>query len=272
MSFKLSICTTYTNPEERMDPWVEALQCYNELADEVVRSGESWPSEFSWDYIGKMFNESFQKATGDWVIRMDLDYFFHEKDFLNLRKYLAKNFNQPAVAFPKCQFFTPDRYSIKSNIVIAYNKKYFPKIKLNGGGDLCLPTIDGIEIKPKDVPISKIKLWNYDCMFKTKEIIKHDRARFARAWFSYFGDWGEEDGSDPELAFKTWFTMIEERYRKHNKKISIDKHPKFILNKIRNLNQDQFGYNAFGLQDKYYKKSKKSRFTSKHPFQPKFYW
>ena len=37
--FKLSIATSYTNPEKRMDPWREALACYEDLADEVVRSG-----------------------------------------------------------------------------------------------------------------------------------------------------------------------------------------------------------------------------------------
>ena len=39
--FKLSIATTYTNPEERMDPWKEALACYEDLADEVVRTGDN---------------------------------------------------------------------------------------------------------------------------------------------------------------------------------------------------------------------------------------
>ena len=94
--FKLSIATTYTNPEERMDPWKEALTCYNDLADEVVRTGENWPYEFSWDYIGKTFNESYELATGDWVIRMDLDYFFHENDFQGIRKVLSENFDKPA--------------------------------------------------------------------------------------------------------------------------------------------------------------------------------
>ena len=32
--YKLSIATSYTNPEERMDPWKEALACYEDLADE----------------------------------------------------------------------------------------------------------------------------------------------------------------------------------------------------------------------------------------------
>ncbi len=246
--FKLSIATSYTDPEKRMDPWKEALSCYGELADEVVRSGEDWPYEFSWDLIGKTFNESYQKATGDWVIRMDLDYFFHENDFKTIRKELSINFDKPAIAFPKIQFFTPDRYALKTNIVIAYNKKNFPEIQLNGGGDLCLPTLNGKEILPKDVPISKIWLWNYDSMFKTKEIISEDRSRFARAWFRHFGDWGKNEGDSPEIAFESWFNMIEGRYRNHKKTIEIDKHPKYIQEKIKKLEPSQFGYDAFGLK------------------------
>ena len=62
---------------------------------------------------------------------MDLDYFFHEKDFKKIKSRLEENFDKPAVAFPKMQFFTPDRCTLKTNIVIAYNKK-FSEIKLNG--------------------------------------------------------------------------------------------------------------------------------------------
>jgi hypothetical protein len=246
--FKLSIATTYTNPEERMDPWKEALACYEDLADEVVRAGQDWPYEFSWDYIGKTFNESFELATGDWVIRMDLDYFFHEKNFQGIRNILSKNFDKPAVAFPKVQFFTPERYALKTNIVIAYNKKNFPHIKLDGGGDLCLPTINGKEILPSDVPISNIWLWNYDSMFKTKEVIAKDRARFARAWYRYFNNWGSEEGQDLEKAYDTWITMVKGRYAKHLKTININEHPKYIKDKIFNLDESQFGYNAFGLR------------------------
>lgn len=248
---KLSIATSYTNPEERMDPWKEALECYYDLADEVVRSGENWPYEFSWEYIGQVFNESFQKATGDWVIRMDLDYFFHEKDFSKIKSVLINNSDQPAVAFPKMQFFTPSRYNLKTNIVIAYNKKKFPDIKLNGGGDLCLPTLKNKEILPSSVPIiSDVFLWNYDCMFKTKEVISEDRARFARAWYRRFGDWGSEEGDSKQKAFDTWFSMVEGRYKNHTKKMEIKNHPKYIQNKIKDLDSSQFGYSAFGLEQK----------------------
>ena len=77
---KLSVFTTMTDPESRNDPYKEAINCYEELADELIIVGENWPDEFSFDYIGKTFHEGFEKSNGDWVIRMDLDYFFHQKD------------------------------------------------------------------------------------------------------------------------------------------------------------------------------------------------
>ena len=75
----LSIFTTYTNPEKRMDPWKEALNCYQDFADEVVVTGESWRDEFTWKEIGETFQEGFDQARGDWGIRMDIDYFLNEK-------------------------------------------------------------------------------------------------------------------------------------------------------------------------------------------------
>ena len=83
---KISIFTSYTDPERRMDPWKEALDCYKDFADEVVVVGENWKQEFSFDYIGKVFQEGFNKSKGDWVIKMDIDTIFHESDFYNLKK------------------------------------------------------------------------------------------------------------------------------------------------------------------------------------------
>ena len=59
---KLSIFTTMTNPEDRKDPWKEALNCYEELSDEVIVVGEDWPEEFEWDYIGKTFQNGLINA------------------------------------------------------------------------------------------------------------------------------------------------------------------------------------------------------------------
>ena len=103
-------------------------------------------------------------------------------------------------------------------------------------------------------------------MFRTKEIISHDRARFARAWFREFNNYGDRGGPDEESAYNAWFEMIEKKYRYHTNKMSLNKHPKFIINKINNLDETQFGFNAFGLSKdvkrpfKYYLKGIKERY------------
>ena len=75
----LSIVTSMTNPEERGDPWKEALNCFKDYSDEIIIKGDDWPYEFKWDHIGKTFESGIHDASGDWVLVMSLDYFFHEK-------------------------------------------------------------------------------------------------------------------------------------------------------------------------------------------------
>ena len=248
MTINISIFTSMTNPEERMDPWKEALNCYEDLADEVITVGENWPQEFSWDYIGKTFHEGFVKSSGDWVIRMDLDYFFHEKNLKRISDTLRENSEQPAVAFPQYQIFTPDRYQIKTKLCIALNKKRYPNIILNGGGDLVQPTLDNKQIKFTDVPLVNIPIWQYDSSFRTKEVISKDRARFARAWFDHFENWSDRGGGSSSEAFDAWYKMVEKRYKKHVNKLRIKSHPKYIREKLLSLQDDQFGHSAFGLK------------------------
>ena len=84
----LSIFTHMTNPEERMDPWKEGLNCYSFFSDDVFSVGDGWEEEFTWSKIGKVFHEGFEKAEGDWVLNISLDMFLHEKDKERLLNYL----------------------------------------------------------------------------------------------------------------------------------------------------------------------------------------
>ena len=59
-----------------MDPWREALNCYEDFSDEVVIVGQNWPEEFKFSYIGEVFQNGFDQSSGDWVIHMDIDNFF----------------------------------------------------------------------------------------------------------------------------------------------------------------------------------------------------
>ena len=244
----LTIFTSMTNPEDRNDAWEEALQCYEDIADEVIVVGKDWPYEFKWDHIGKTFQEGLDKSNSDWALRMDIDYFFHEKDIKRIREAINKFDEYPALAFPQYQIFTPNRYQIKTRICLAFNKKRFPEILLNGGGDLTLATLNNELIDPKKVPNINAPIFQYESIFRTKEIIAEDRARFARAWFRYFNAHQNRGGDTPKMAFEAWYQMIKERYPKHTFKLNPEDHPKYIKNKLLHIDKKQFGYNAFGLE------------------------
>ena len=247
----LSIFTTYTNPEKRMDPWKEALNCYQDFADEVVVTGENWRDEFTWREIGETFQEGFDQASGDWVIRMDIDYFLNEKYKEKLYNALKKSIDFPAIALPQYQFFSVDRFHLKTRLCIVLNKKYFPDIRLNGGGDFCLATVNNKLITPESVPNFNIPIYQYDSMFRDKKVIAEDRARFARAWYREFGDYGVRGGPEESEAFDAWFSEIKNKYSEHTHKIKFQKHPKYIQKKLMNLKIDQFGYSMFEFKNQY---------------------
>ena len=41
---------------------------------------DDWPKEFKFDLIGKFYQKGFDESSGDWVLRMDIDYFFHQNN------------------------------------------------------------------------------------------------------------------------------------------------------------------------------------------------
>lgn len=267
-SMKLSIFTTITDPERRGDNWRDALRCYMEFADEVIvvdgskRSIEhkivndpelecelkfiysKWPREFSWDLIGKQFQKGYEAATGDWVIHADLDFLFHENDFERVRQIMKNNEYTVALNFIKWQFIVPHQYNVKSRLVVAVNKKvYGDRIKFNSGGDLCQPSLDGQEIKPSDVPETRVPIYNYDKMTKTRDQVVDDCKRMARAWKTYFGD--EKLGND-QNAYLEWLKMMLGRNNsKPQQLMALHRHPMFVQETIKNLKPEQWGFSAF---------------------------
>lgn len=264
MALKLSIFTTITNPVERGDLFTEALTCYTELADEVIvvnggklpiidptgkirEIGHPWHKEFSWEFIGQQFQRGYEAAVGDWVIHADLDFLFHERDFQTIRQTLEDNKKQPALSFWKYQFVLPHSYNLKSRLVVAVNKKaYGNRIKFDSGGDLCQPSLDGVELKPDNVPEARIPLYNYEKILKTQAQITDDVGRMARAWKTYFGEDRLGASSDAK-AYELWYNMVSGRYTKPKQRIPLQEHPKYIKDTIINLQPHQFGFNGFGL-------------------------
>lgn len=262
---KLSIFTTVTRPLRRLDPIKAALECYVDLADEVVivdgaLNGSAlpeiksdkikvisshWPREFDWPLIGKQFTKGYEACNGDFVLHLDSDMIIHENEFDRLCDILKRS-DQPALSLWKYQFIQPDRYNLKSRLVVAVNKaKYGDRIKFDSGGDLCQPSLDGQELKPDYVPQAMVPIYNYECILKTKPQLLEDKGRFARAWQEHFGEY-KLGGPDNESAYNEWHRMLTGRYQKPQKQIPLSDHPKYIQPLIKDLKPEQWGYSGFG--------------------------
>lgn len=270
---KLSIFTTETNALLRGDNIDDALECYTELADETVivsgsypklpngglsKDGDKehpefliyhWPKEFSWEFIGEQFTRGYEACSGDVVIHADLDFIFHEDDFSQIRASAETmlNNNLPAMSMHKSQFVLPDRYNVKSRIVTMVNKRdYGNRIKFDSGDDLTQPSLDGRYIKPDSVPQSKVGIYNYEKMTKTKDQIAKDQGRMERAWFRHFGIYQMgSDGTD-KGALDRWLKAQDGKLNKPHEKIPLERHPKFVQETIKNLTPDQWGHSGFG--------------------------
>jgi hypothetical protein len=269
----LSIFTTITDPTIRGDAVYEAFNCYGELADEVVivdtgRKSKwtkptvagfdlfeskdkvidgNWPEEFSWEVIGENFQRGYEACTGDWVIHADLDFIFHERDYRAIRMACENNPDAPALSFWKFQMYQPDRYNLKSRLIIAVNKgKYGDRIRFDSGGDLAQPSLDEKYIEPSDVPESGIPFYNYDFLTKTRDQVTDDVGRMDRAYERHFGKWLYSKDGTEESAYKGWLEMVIGRSNKPSKKLKLSDHPKVMQNTIKNLRQNQCGYSIFG--------------------------
>jgi hypothetical protein len=244
---KLGAFITKTRPEQRGDTFEQcyamAKECFDTVT--VIDGDKTWPHEFDWPLIGQHFQRGYEQCDADWVFHLDTDFIFHERDYEGIRQVCISD--APALSFWKYQIFKPNRYTLKSRLVIAVNKsRYGDRIRFDSGSDLCQPSLDGEYIKPDSIPEARIPFYNYEKLTKTKEQIMEDCGRMDRAYHRHFGTYQLGNGTD-ESAFEGWCGMIKGRYTKHNNFLDIADHPKVMQETIKNLKTEQFGYNCFGM-------------------------
>lgn len=283
---KLSIITTITNPEKRQDPWIEAINNYLDLADEVivVNGGEAfeyetfsnnpklkqillpWPEDWNFQELPRHLNAGLKEATGDWVLKLDIDQFIHENDFQTVRKAFESCY-APVMTFQKYTVLPGKSLLQKGEIICAINKRHYPEICFGddpeSDTDLCMPLYPtairqvnapeldyampiGPLVKYEEAGRSGITIWNFDYTFKTAEFTRREFYKFSKAWQNYFGktSWGHSE----EESFKVFINNMSGRCQKAPYQITnLDVLPKYIREKYQNLKKEEFGFNGWGL-------------------------
>lgn len=271
---KLSIFTTITNPIKRQDPYLEAINNYCALADEVivVDGGSTdgsleeieklrnekirvvtyeWPEKWEWEQIPRSMNYGLKQCSGDWAIKMDIDRFFHGKDFDKIRATLEET-DKPIASFLCYNFPITDLYFCKGYRACGINKKDFgERIKL--GRSTNMPhlslshpiLVTGTE---NEVPYGEYNigghiklgtpLYNYDNTFKDKKTIRRLWKQYWKAYCDYYKK------PYPKMDLIKYFISIQKANLKNAAKFS-GEHPSEIGYKIKNITKDQFGYNGW---------------------------
>jgi len=282
---KISIFTTLGNigntPDYWQYAWREALQSYLDFADEVVVvwGGKKpsrpdpyeenlktidlfWPYDFSWEEIAKHFNAGLEACTGDWAIKMDIDYIIHEKDMegwrTQLEGYLKENW--AVCSFMKFTVLNVFRAYQKVHLPFIINKNSLLPVKFG------IPTDDpgsawgyhilaqgfddrrglpvGTTIPDEMVRSTGVDIFNYDNTFRNKEKTGEHFLRFsnARAKAGFKRQWG----NTKEEALKKFCDMMASRIKKTSgtyKPLNHMCHPKYIRDRIKGLTVDEFGAN-----------------------------
>lgn len=269
---RLSIYSTVTDPDSRQDPWREALANYCDLADEVivVNGGGPlqydnskvkfinypWPQDWDWEEITKHMNAGLEKCTGDWAIRMDIDNFFHESDFDNIRAALIS----PAwakvevVSFLAYNITTVYRANVKGQRPLAINRAAYPDIRqgriINEFSDLCYPVRtqgqqDGVYFGDKaKYQVSGVHYLNYDNTFRDIETARACWRRYLKPFGKFCNKF---NGLNDEQGFQVFLDMIKGRQSLANKELRLKDHPVHIRDKVKNITPDKLGYALWNL-------------------------
>jgi len=283
---KISIFTTITNPEENQYPYLEAIASYLALADEVVivdgggktpaafsqdgswekiRKLEGsrkikpvsmpWPETWEWKELPYHLNAGLDACTGDWCIKTDIDYLFHEKDIADIKVKLQAFYDSRAMAasFVKFNILNREKGYQKTIMPLAISKRFRGIIRYgiakDAETDWCYPILVPPNSTFSDVPVGNklpdqhilgtgVDVYNYDYFFKTREKAKEDFWSFAQAYATAFDDsWGDTK----EKSWEVFTTMMKGRNK--SKYLKDVDHPKFIKDRIKRMKPEEFGYN-----------------------------
>lgn len=274
---KLSIHTTITDPDKYQYAWREALECFCALADEViiVNGGESlslddgkikeillpWPEEWHWSELPVHLNAGLDACSGDWALKMDIDYLIHESDFSTLRFALEEAKHHLVASLMKCPIVNKNHFYRKCDIPFAINKALGGnKIKygkpLDGQkSDWCYPIFtqkeyirygeknlvpEGRLVDEVVVRRTGIDVWDYDYFFRTKEIAKSEFWRFSKAYATVFDkSWG----STEKESWNVFCEQMKGRVKKAILPLGIESHPRFIKERILAMTPQEYGFN-----------------------------
>ena len=280
---KLSAHCNVTNPEKMGYPYLESIRSFANLCDEVIVvdggttdgslekikeikkvriiEGRKWERDFDWTVMPKNLQLGLEACKGDWAIKFDIDYIFHEKYIKELKDEIAKS-HLVAIELEKFNFVTHTRYFSKNFYPFVLNRKDFKNAGYGFGRDVggaygqsfMFPIVinnrmkdrlnSGEFIRMQNMRLHRtnIPVYCYDFTFMNKEQVTEQRERFESSLARYKKKSGEQA---KKSAFSKFKKMMKARIKLCNKEMKLSEHSQFIRERIKNIKPEMFGYNGW---------------------------
>lgn len=204
--------------------------------------------KYGWISYGIARTMGYNACKGDVILMFDADGILHENDHGLLRENIeqfVKNPNMPTGYWEKYRFYQPTSYYDQHKHSGIYNKTIlgdrFDFLHSNGKGIPNFSRLKPEESRSKGFPIY---LFGYEHVWDTEEVFKHKVNRRGRMQDRQHG----RPFKTPDEYFDEYIENLLRNFKlKHPRKtMGIEKQPKVIQKKLREVNETHFGHSFFG--------------------------
>lgn len=247
------------------DGTVEAIKNLKNDKIKIIQDKDTkWEDDWIYWRMGKNWARGFDECTGDWIIKFDTDYIFEDGYFLRQEFELLDSLNDDVYVLfvSRRNFQITNSYFYKNKKTLAVNKGLCKQnnIDVRWGYDLknwglCDEAIvyektennllQGklLSFLNRREKLTICDVFNYGYCFRDEEIGKELMFRNMRAFYKQQGRSfknKDECWVDYKRSCETYFKINKSEY------LSIDEHPIYVRDRIKNLTPDKQGYNFWG--------------------------
>lgn len=267
---KISAFTILSEPERLKYPYIESIKSFLPIADEIIvvcnyldefRDGSDEIvkqidpkvkviyglfdyKRFGWASQGLMRTNGYYAATGDIVLMFDADGVLHENDIERTRGDLERILNEqiPYGFWMKHHFFKTEYCWRQCKHSGIYNKSLIGnKFNFYGHKGYYAPNWELLGEVARGRQIDTY-IFGYEHLWEDKDLF------FQKLHNSYIMQKSVKPDLDEEEFKKSFFENLKEKKAEVTTEfISLDKHPRVIQDKLKEINIDMWGYNNFGM-------------------------
>lgn len=254
-------------------PFMESLQSFLPVVDEMVISFNVWGKEdgsleriktlndskiriistifdiekYGWASYAVARTMGYQACKGDVILMFDADGVLHEGEqgLLNQHLGIFINTHKATGYWEKHRIYKPTVYYPQHKHSGIYSKRLlgdrFDFFRDWGKG---APNFDKLTEEEKSSYKFPVTLFGYEHIWDTEEVLRTKVNRYGRMIDGY----SNKPFLTPEEYFQNYMRELVDRVNREGLSMPIEKHPAVIQEKLRNVNETNFGYDFFGFK------------------------